>query len=385
MVRFYAAMHFILDILYHVSVVLCRSSPLQDDSIRKILLIETSRLGDVVSALRGILALKGCFPHAEFSLVVDERFSSFVRNWNVVDRVIGFDGRRKPWGLIGCILRVRRGQFDLVCSLSPIRKNAIIALLGRTKYAVGYLRPGPKVPNFLKQSDVVSVGFHLQERVSYGKENITLTALKVAEALGGRSDHNRVSLRDFYKPWQTGEFVEEHTFPPSPFVVIHPFAGWRYREWLPERVVELAREIVHQCNSHVLLVGSKGEATRLHTLERRIHLPGRVSSFPSESVDALALFIMKSSAVIGMDSGPLHLAAALGVPCVGLYGPAAPRFTGPVAPHVEFLFKEVECSPCTQKRCVRAINPCLNLITVDEVVGAVTRTLTRQAVPNYVA
>jgi ADP-heptose:LPS heptosyltransferase len=92
-------------------------------------------------------------------------------------------------------------------------------------------------------------------------------------------------------------------------------------------------------------------------------------------LDELAKIIAGAKLFIGSDSGPLHLAAAVGTPSVGLFGPASPEITGPLVTMNSYLYKKVECSPCNQKDCVRKWNPCISLISVDEVFEAVNRFL----------
>jgi ADP-heptose:LPS heptosyltransferase len=93
----------------------------------------------------------------------------------------------------------------------------------------------------------------------------------------------------------------------------------------------------------------------------------RVVFAPSSDIMDTAAVIRHAELFIGNDSGPLHLAALLGVPVVGLYGPAPPEQTAPYAGRGVFLYRKVSCSPCTQTVCTMPENSCMNRITVEEV------------------
>lgn len=80
--------------------------------------------------------------------------------------------------------------------------------------------------------------------------------------------------------------------------------------------------------------------------------------------------IQRADLFIGNDSGPLHLAALLGVPVVGLFGPATPEHTAPYAARGVFVYRKVPCSPCSQTLCTMPANSCMNRITVEEVYDA---------------
>lgn len=94
---------------------------------------------------------------------------------------------------------------------------------------------------------------------------------------------------------------------------------------------------------------------------------GRVQFFPSSDVLDTAAMIQGAGLFVGNDSGPLHLAALLGVPVVGLFGPAPPERTAPFASRGVFMYRQVACSPCTQTTCAMPGNSCMNRIAVQEV------------------
>lgn len=159
------------------------------------------------------------------------------------------------------------------------------------------------------------------------------------------------------------------------YVVIHPFAGWEYRVWPIENVRELIHRILKTDTDSVLIVGADTDRVRLEPLIAEFAGNPRVGFGIGLPLDDLARVIAKARLFIGSDSGPLHIASAVGTPSIGLFGPAPPELTGPPILTSSYLYKKVECSPCDQEDCVRKWAPCITLISVDEVFDKVNEFL----------
>jgi ADP-heptose:LPS heptosyltransferase len=361
-----------------------RRREVQQAAIQKILAVEVNRLGDAISALPALKALRGHFPHAEISFLVRRSFVSLFEQADSVDRVIGLEESSQILPLLAMVVRLRKEHFDLACSLSPVRKNAFLVLLGGSQYALGYLKLGRRVPNFLKVSRVSSIGFKLVSKEHYAQENIVETSLKVCRALGISCPETRprLDLPEGVTQGAEQQLSSEGKMPSVPFVVVHPFAGWRFREWPYGNTIELVKRILSDPDIHVVLIGSQEDEEKLRWMSKQIGRNG-ITIAAGEDLVTLAVLMRKSVLFVGNDSGPLHLASALGVRCVGLFGPAPPYITGPVGTNTRFLYRRLECSPCSQKECVRPQDSCVSQITVDEVYGEVKEVLS-EAIPSRV-
>ncbi|HMI31253.1 MAG TPA: glycosyltransferase family 9 protein [Candidatus Limnocylindrales bacterium] len=150
-------------------------------------------------------------------------------------------------------------------------------------------------------------------------------------------------------------------------VTIHPGASWKPRAWRPENFAEVARQLLARFPVRVCFVGSGDDldiADRIHAL-----LPdARAHFFFDSSLSETVALIERSALFIGNDSGIAHIAAACGTPVIALYGPQDPRRFRPWSGRSVVLHKPVPCFPCKQTVCIRPENPCVNLITVEEVV-----------------
>jgi ADP-heptose:LPS heptosyltransferase len=337
-------------------------------SLRTVALVELNRLGDLVHGLQAARVFKKNLPDATITMVVDQKYAGLARLEPAVDHVIGARDTRGIPDLIKTALHLRRMGFDCVCSLSPILRNAIVARLGRARFAVGYLSTGPRKPNFLKESQISSIGCDVVEKEVYGFEHISLTALKVCRSLGltdtswGFEPH----LQD----------LGQYTLPNQPYLVFHPFAGWRFREWPEENRREFLERVLATTEYRVVVIGTSDEVARLGQLDDATRWQNRVSFQPGLTMENLVVLLQQASVFIGTDSGPYQLACALGVPTVGLLGPAPPEITGSTGSSDRVLYHRLDCSPCLQHSCVRPANACMRLISPDEAVKEVENLLT---------
>jgi predicted lipopolysaccharide heptosyltransferase III len=161
----------------------------------------------------------------------------------------------------------------------------------------------------------------------------------------------------------------------APIVCVHPGAAWRPRAWRPERFAAVADWIQEHYHAQVLFVGSSEErdieaAVRATAKGRRAFwLAGELTW------QELAVLLERARLLIGNDSGPAHVAAALGIPSVVLFGPQEPGRFRPWSERSIVLHHRVHCCPCRQVVCVHPENPCVNLIELEEVKTHVRRIL----------
>ena len=161
-------------------------------------------------------------------------------------------------------------------------------------------------------------------------------------------------------------------------VVIHPFSSKEPRTWLPSRFKALIHKLVEKAIVP-MIVGSPAEKEKAQELTKEIKGPVLDLTFMEVGLGEMAAFIEKAVLFIGNDSGPGHLAAALGIPTLTLHGPTAPHLTGPQGPQCQHLWKAFPCSPCRErffKECQPGQEkrpPCLEALTLEEVWAAVIK------------
>ena len=350
---------------------------IRHDDIRSLLIVELSRLGDVISMLPAIGALKVGFPHATVHLLIDESYGTLIRNLQLDVVVHPIPKSDSANGLVQAILNARRIGEDLAINLSPSKRNAIPVLASTSRFKVGYFSHMNSLTPFLLQTKVESFGCTLKSEEIYGRENISERGWKVCRSIGINARGTTQSLRLKQGVFETvaTELKRNGVLPEGPYVVIHPFSGWMYRSWDIQRFNLLAERVVQTTSCAVLFVYSREEAGKIEELRKRHEANRTVSFFSSDNLLESAVAIQGGSLFVGNDSGPLHLASMLGVRVVGLYGPAEPALTAPRNGRNSFLYKRVECSPCDQRKCIRPDDSCMKMISVDDVYSVVVASL----------
>ena len=342
--------------------------------VRTVVIVELTRLGDVVTVLPVISEFRRKFSSARLCVVVDASYASLLAVCGPGVEVLAIRRSHTPVGFFRALRTVRAMNADLICSMSPANRNSALALASGVQFIIGYLNGTDSLTPFLGITPVESIGFRIGPGILFGGENIEGRSWKVLETLGKT---NRVpALREFIN-WRP-EVLPTSGFPmgslslKAPFIVMHPFAGWEFRAWPIERFEALARRLLDSLKFDIVFICHQSERVQLSPLEDAFSAEARVHFFASEDVLLTATVLRGATLFVGNDSGPLHLAALLGIPIVGLYGPAAPSFTAPLSARGTFLYHPVGCSPCSQTTCVQPGDHCMRKISVDEAFEAVT-------------
>jgi ADP-heptose:LPS heptosyltransferase len=345
--------------------------------VKSLLLVEMTRLGDVVSMLPAIRLFRSQFPSAEIHLFVDQRYTALLRGFDVGVNVEGIRTSTRISGFLSALARARRLRVDLACSMSPTKRNALLALASGARYKAGYLLPANSMTPHLSTSPVEAIGFALQTQTRYGMENIETRATKICAAMGFQEEMPG-AVFDMAKAAPSlarQRLTTTGIIPSRRYVVVHPFAGWEHRMWSIHNFNSLVKHIVERLEYDVLLICSEEEAYALQPSRVMFQKDSRVRFFPSRDLLESAVVIHGASLFIGNDSGPLHLAAALRIKTVGLFGPAPPELTASLNASGTFIYRRVECSPCAQTSCIRPGNSCMDLISPDEAFAAVVKSL----------
>jgi heptosyltransferase I len=256
-----------------------------------ILAIRLSALGDIIHALPAIGSLKRSFPSCRLALLIAPRWLPIVEGNPYIDEVI------PPH-----IRTLRRLKPDLVFDFQGLLKSALLGRLSRAKTLYGFSRAvarEPLAPIFYTHAVPVT-GPHRVER-----------CLQLIAAAGAST----LSDEAWIPPGRP-----EAELPSRPFVLASPFAGWTGKEW-PINEYDLLAQLLEREGLELVLNVPEDRRREVTALK---HVGVHTSS-----ISGLINATRRATAIIGVDSGPLHLAAALRKPGVALFGPTDPRLTGP--------------------------------------------------------
>jgi heptosyltransferase-1 len=299
----------------------------------RIALVKLSSLGDIVHALPVAATLKAARPRARLAWIAERRESALLRDHPALDEVIVADTR--GWrrartaataraalaDLRALGRRLARWRFDVVLDLQGLMKSAIITAACRAPLRVGFAAGWGREP-------LHALFVNRRVRPPASARHVVDQYLALLAPLG--VVERRVEFRLPVAPaaeahmdeWLAGAGLKPH----RRLVVLNPGAGRPHKRWPVEHFAVLARRLAHEADAQVLVVWGPGEDAAARTIAET---SGVATLAPPTDLDALLALLRRASAVVAADTGPLHLAAALGTPCVGLYGPTSAERNGP--------------------------------------------------------
>jgi len=338
----------------------------------RILVIRLSSLGDILHALPALGSLRASFPDARIDWAAEERMSFLLRAVPGIDQVLTLDTRtvrRRPWapsawlGLIQAVRLLRRNRYDVVIDLQGLIKTGLLCLLSGARLRIGFSRALVK--------EAPAAWFYTRKLPKPDQElhvaRLNLLATKLA---GGRAAPLQSPLECPPADCAAVDALlgAERL---SGYVVLNPGGGWYTKVWSAARFGELAERIQRELGLAVVVTTGPGEEELYREIARACTgPPPRHFQLPFLQLIPLC---RRARLFVGGDTGPLHLASALGTPVVGIYGPTSPARNGPIGRADLTVFHRLPCSFCYGRTCPTK-NECMD-IPVAEVFDAVVRRL----------
>jgi heptosyltransferase I len=301
----------------------------------RILVVRLGSMGDVIAALPAVASLKHSIPHSKITWVIDPKWSLLLEGNPYVDSVVQLD-RRTFTGLRQAWSELRAERFDFAVDFQGLVKSALVATLARPERIFGFNAAYAResAASWFYSTKVPIRSYHAVDR------NLDLAAAAGASNI----------LRTFPLPPGT----PEEELPDGDFVLASPLAGWGAKQWPLEYYSRLAKRLRRECG--MPLVVDAPHPLHIESTETNVStLPGLIHA------------TRRATAVVGLDSGPLHLAAALGKPGVAVYGPTDPARHGPYGGTIAVLRS---LDAVTTYRRAQEPDASMREITPDQVFGA---------------
>jgi ADP-heptose:LPS heptosyltransferase len=356
--------------------------PLLADAVREVLVLRLDRIGDLLMSLPALADLRRAFPRARIRLAVG-RWSEEIARRAPVDEVLVWsapwvgradEGAQGRWALWAAARALRRERLDLALDLQgDVRASLLMALAG-ARERVGYANTGG--------ARLLTRVVALDETVSWVEQN----RRAVAMAAGPATAAPAVDLLTPADRAAADALLGSHGLDGRrPLVGLHPSGGRRVKQWDLGRWREVAARLQREFGAAVVLTGTSADAPLARETARGlggtvVDLTGRLALLETLSVlGALDLFL-------SADTGPMHMACAVGTPSVSVFGPSDARryFSGgtgePGTRHV-VVRADLWCAPCNLIRrppaeCLGPEGPeCLRLVTADAVHAEAARLL----------
>ena len=337
-----------------------------------ILIVKLSAIGDVIHTLPSLAALRKLYPEAHITWVVEEAAADLVKNHPMLDAVL--ISRRKNWikslrqGEFSRPLRemraflreLRKRPYDLVIDFHGLLKSAVIVLLSGGKRKLGYDSLQELSGLFYNEKIPEDMNKHAVDRY-----------LDFPRYLGAKIEEAQFILpSDNTAQTRIQSLLKKYHLENKKFIAVNPVAYWETKLWNDEKFAGLADLIKTKLNIEVVFTGSEKESIDKITAQmqdKAVNLAGETS------LSELAHLYKNALMLITTDSGPMHLAAAVGTPVIALFGPTDPQRTGPYGEGHTIIRTDLPCSPCLLKRC--PTKKCMQDILPEQVMAAIEHKL----------
>ena len=329
-----------------------------------ILIILMGSLGDVARGLCLVSHIKNHRPESKVSWLIESRRTDMVSFHPQLDHVIVFDRSRGTSGVWDLYKVLRREHFDIALDLQRILKSGFFCLLSGAARRIGFHRRNTKELNWLFNN----------EYIPYHPETLSKLDhyLKFTEHLGLPEPD---SLDFGFKMLDVNL-----TAPPAvvkiqnTFIAVVMGSSWESKDWSFESYCNLVEHIIKIRNRPVVLLGGRDQWDVAEKLMANTDSPNIINLTGNPLVELTAV-LKAAAAAVGPDSGPGHLAAAVGTPYVTLFGPTPAGRHVPYGCEQLIVRSDLDCAPCYQKQCPEGHVRCMENIGVDDVAEKISQAL----------
>lgn len=357
--------------------------PARKTNHRRILFIRPDHLGDVLLTSPAIRALKAARPDMEIHMLVGPWSADVMAAYPEVDQVLtlafpGFsrtpkENWRTPYqAALNAARHLRRIGYGSVVILRPDHWwGGLVAKLAGIPERIGY--------------DLPDIAPYLTQAVDLQGKHVVEQNLRLVEQWTGNIENKRIRYDFPVDPVDAahvkGYLQEKGISPEQPLFCIHPGSGTWVKQWPEDKWAEAADTLVEQIGAQVVFTGGAHEAPLIRRIAAHMKQPA-IITVGDTAVGTLAALFQRAKVVLGPDSGPLHLAVAVGTATVTLFGPADPQEFGPWGDAQKHLVltSDIGCRPCRVldwRDDDPAYHPCLREISVGRVLDAARRVVSR--------
>jgi heptosyltransferase-3 len=348
--------------------------------IKKVLVIKLRHIGDVLLSVPVFRSLRETFPTAHISALVNSGTEAVLEGSPLIDEIITFNRKvkaestiRKSIKEVTFIQGVRTKGFDMAVDLTSGDRAAVLAFASGARYRLAY---DPKGNGFAGKRFL----YTHRAKMNGSSPHMVLQNLDVVRQFGITTRNTAV---DIFIPDEAKVFVKklfgEYSIRESDMVVhVHPTARWLSKHWRDESMAGVINWMIGK-NLKVVITSSPSDREMervkrilsfVHDHSRLVDLSGRTTIKQLAAISAVAdLFV-------GVDTAPMHIAAAVGTPVIALFGPSGEGQWGPWGGQHTVLTKKMRCCTCRKEMCDGLeVKRCMEAITEEEVISAIAANL----------
>ena len=337
----------------------------------RFLIVRLGALGDVVHAIPVAAALRHAFPAARIDWLVSAKHREILDLVPVIDRRLAINDRRDASGgtsLLSAIGALRRAKYDVAIDLQGLIKSAVLARSCGAPRVVGfssrYARERAARLFYTEVYDPGRGGLHDRGDTRHVVD-INLGLLSV---LGVTAPARAFPIEDI----DSAAARDVQAQAGGPYVLLNPGAAWPNKRWPPARLAAIATELRARHGLRSIVLWGPGEEALAGEVVAGAKGAAIVS--PKTTIADLVALARRARLMVSGDTGPTHIAGALGTPIVGIYGPTRPARNGPMSPDDVTVSRDAVCQCHHLRRC-KLDRMCLLDIEVAEVLDACERRL----------
>ena len=352
----------------------------------RVLLVRLSAIGDCLHAAPVAVAIRRAHPDAFIGWAIQEPAATLLRDCPGVDRFHiyprkgrGIASRLEAFGRFRRDLRSCR--YDAAIDVQGLTKSGLVAWWSGARKRVGF-RGGPAMGSRELNAMFMNRRFAVDPEVTHVVDR-NLALVRASGLAGRETPIAEWRLPDYGEPEALG-FLERHGLGAGGYGVVSPGTIWRTKRWPPTHFSAAVRRLGRERALPVVVVWAGEEERRVaETIVGDAGNERRVLLAPPTDLRELATLLRHAALFLGCDSGPAHLAAALDVPCVSVFGPTDPLRNGPYGRRSGSvrLDRRLECQPCWRRTCSRGDFACMERLDVDRVVETCLRQLDMPPAP----
>jgi predicted lipopolysaccharide heptosyltransferase III len=333
--------------------------------MNNILIIKLRYIGDVLLATPTVRAIKAARPDVRVTMMVNRGTEDVLSANPDVDEIMVLD-KGSLTAQSRLIAGLRGRKFDTVIDLTDGDRSAFLTWISGAPVRIGFNDEHRWRGRYY--TEVIQPVPGVRHRIDRDLEALKPMSIDAVSKdpqmwLTSEERHSADQLLD-----QLGVQRSQS------IVILQPGARYWFKAWPPERFAELADRLTSQYGCQVLIGGSEQDTDPAQQIcqmakSSPVIMAGRTT------IKQFAAIAKKSALFVGSDSGAMHIASAVGIPVVALFGPSNPREWGPRGGPLELLYKESDCRSCYHPTCTRGEENCMRLIAVHEVLAAAQRLL----------
>ncbi|MCL2484943.1 MAG: lipopolysaccharide heptosyltransferase II [Endomicrobia bacterium] len=331
----------------------------------KILIVQPSRIGDIIFALPVLSAIKKKYPKAKISWIVDERCAEILEDNPYLDKIFIWNRKlRSASYYLNLRKQLRAERFDVSIDLHGLFKSAMLVRLAGAKYKIASSSTnGMREFSWLfsKQIKNIEPEAHCVERHMSTAQYLNCDNEIEYQIAISQKDIDSVK-----------EKLKAENVNLDKIIGIHPGGGWVSRRWDTYKFAMLSKKLKSDLGADIVLIGGKEGGSSEKGLndeiisEAQVKITDMTGKF---TLKELCAFFKICRVFVGNEAGPMHIATALNTPAVAILGPTNAKRTGPYKGNTQIIQHQVSCQPCRNRNCTLTL--CMRDITVEEVFKAV--------------